>query len=50
MSDPDPTVTTTGSHRCGRCRKTFSLEVDEAAIDWWVCDDCRAVLLPASVR
>jgi hypothetical protein len=50
MSDPDLSVTTVASHRCGRCRKTFPLDVHDAAADWWVCEECRAVLMPGSVR
>jgi hypothetical protein len=50
MPDPDLPVTTAASHRCGRCRTSFTLKSDEVAGDWWVCDPCRALLLPGSVR
>jgi hypothetical protein len=50
MPDPDEPVMTAASHRCGRCRKTFTLGTDDAAADWWVCDPCRAALIPGTVR
>jgi hypothetical protein len=50
MSDPDLSVTIAALHRCGRCRQAFPLAADDAAGDWWVCEPCRAVLMPGSAR
>jgi hypothetical protein len=38
-----------GERRCGRCQKVFPGDPSRHATaipDWWVCDACRAVLLP----
>ena len=39
------------TRRCGRCQGEFRLADDAVSIpDWWVCQPCRATLIPGSVR
>jgi hypothetical protein len=35
---------------CGRCRGTFPIDRTAAPGDWWLCDPCRAILLPPDGR
>ncbi|MGH9276807.1 MAG: hypothetical protein ACRD12_01660 [Acidimicrobiales bacterium] len=46
---PHGPAVTPPARQCGRCRKTFAGEAgtDAAPLaEWWICDDCRLVLLP----
>ena len=45
--DPTPT------RQCGRCRVHFPVEADAhpmELLDWWVCSNCAAALLPGRRR
>jgi hypothetical protein len=48
ITSPEPLEADT-ERQCGRCRKMFPGDPTQhptAIPDWWVCDACRAVLLP----
>lgn len=46
---PAPAAGSLAARKCGRCQQMFEGDASLPTLsiaDWWVCDNCRHVLLP----